>query len=156
MGETWRRFENLSPPSRQLVREAALALLGTWVGLRLVGYARWKRVLIWFMPEAPAHVRLSDGERLGLAQAIARLEESTAQRLPFRSSCLEKSLVLCWLLERRGIEADLRIGGRKEEGIFEAHAWVELHGAVLNDFTGQHRHFTAFEREPIAMNTELS
>lgn len=110
----------------------------------------------WFVPEAPPQLGLSDAETVGLAKAIARLEESSAQRLSFRSSCLEKSLVLCWLLQRRGIEAELRIGARKEKGNFEAHAWVELRGEVLNDFAGHNRGFTAFDREPVAVNTELS
>ncbi len=48
-----------------------------------------------------------------------------ALRGPFRPTCLERSLVLWWLLQRDGIQSDLRIGVRKDEGELKAHAWVE-------------------------------
>jgi len=53
--------------------------------------------------------------------------------------------VLWWLLRRRGIAAELRIGARKEFDRFEAHAWVEADSAVLNDATAEHRHFVPFD-----------
>jgi Transglutaminase-like superfamily len=133
-----------------------VGLLATSIGLRLASYTRWKQTLGWFVPRNVPQWDLSQPELVGLARAVARLEDSAGRHLPFNASCLEKSLVLCWLLERRGIDAELRIGARKERGAFEAHAWVELGGEVLNDASGEHRHFTKFGREPIAMNTELS
>ena len=53
--------------------------------------------------------------------------------------------MLWWLLRRRGIAAELRIGARKEVERFEAHAWVEVDSAVLNDASEEHRHFVPFE-----------
>ena len=64
-----------------------------------------------------------------------------------RPSCLEESLVLWWLLGRRGIASQLRIGIRKEDAKFEAHAWVELEGAALNEPEARHHHYTPFEEE---------
>lgn len=49
------------------------------------------------------------------------------------ATCLPASLLLWWLLRRRGIAADLCIGARTLTGEFEAHAWVEFEGVVLND-----------------------
>jgi len=63
----------------------------------------------------------------------------------FHPSCLAKSLTLWWLLGREGISANLRIGIRKENEKFEAHAWVERGGAALNEPEEHHRHFTAFD-----------
>lgn len=60
-------------------------------------------------------------------------------------SCLAKSLTLWWLLRREGIPADLRIGIRKENEQFEAHAWVEHDGAALNEPEDHHRHYAAFD-----------
>jgi len=40
---------------------------------------------------------------------------------------------LWYLLLRRNIAAELRIGVRTTTGPFESHAWVEYHGEVLND-----------------------
>ena len=57
-----------------------------------------------------------------------------ASRYPFRwALCLPRSLALLWWLKARGIQADLRIGVRKEGQELIAHAWVEYQGRVLND-----------------------
>ena len=44
----------------------------------------------------------------------------------------------------------------KEQGRFEAHAWVELEGTVLNNALEQHRHFAPFDRSVMSMETETS
>lgn len=61
------------------------------------------------------------------------------------STCLEESLALWWLLGRQGIAARVRIGARKVNEQFEAHAWVECGGAALNDPGDLHRHYAAFD-----------
>jgi hypothetical protein len=48
-------------------------------------------------------------------------------------NCLARSLVLWWLLKRRGIDSQIRLGVRKENAILLAHAWIELDQVVLND-----------------------
>ncbi len=145
----WRRFWNLGADRRGLVIEAAVALTATWIGLRVAGYNRWRRVLNRLAPRKVKQPITADPLVFGSAQAIARFELSAARHLFLRTNCLEQSLVLCWLLHRRGIPAGLRIGAHKREGRFEAHAWVELDGTVLNQDQGQHLHFAPFDR-PIA------
>ena len=152
--ETWRRFRNLSAHSRGLVLEAAVALTATWIGLRVVGFGRWRRALDWLVPGTVKRASAGDPVALGSALAVARFEQSAARHLFLRTNCLEQSLVLCWLLQKRGIAAVLRIGARKEQGRFEAHAWVELEGTVLNDAQEQHRHFAPFDRSVTTMETE--
>ncbi|MGA8554320.1 MAG: hypothetical protein WB630_07865, partial [Candidatus Acidiferrales bacterium] len=46
----WRTFRQLGPFERRIVLEAACGLLASWVGLRLVGFRRWQRVLAFFGP----------------------------------------------------------------------------------------------------------
>jgi hypothetical protein len=151
--KAWYRFWGLRAHSRRLVLEAAGALVATWVGLRVVGFHRWKPVLGWFT-EGARQMNTADSAVLGAAGAIARFQEAAARHLFLRTNCLERSLVLCWLLERRGIAAQLRIGARKEKGRFEAHAWVEVDGTVLNDATEPHLHFAPFQRSITSLKTE--
>ena len=66
-----------------------------------------------------------------------------------RPNCLERSLTLWWLLRRDGIDGELHIGARKEDGQLKAHAWVELRGEVLNDSPEIHNHYARFDA-PIA------
>jgi hypothetical protein len=47
------------------------------------------------------------------------------------------------------VDGELHIGGRKSQGCFEAHAWVEWDGQVLNDSTDVHKHYARFDA-PIA------
>jgi len=62
-------------------------------------------------------------------------------------TCLEESLTLWYLLRRHGISACLRIGVRKENEKFEAHAWVEYASEALNQDEAMHRHYAAFEQD---------
>lgn len=69
-------------------------------------------------------------------------------------NCLERSLALWWLLRRRGLSGQLRIGVRKREGKFEAHAWVEFEETVLNDSEEVHRHYQPFQRDLASLPAE--
>ncbi len=51
----------------------------------------------------------------------------------YEMTCLRQSLALQWLLARRGIPAELRIGVRKQTGALEAHAWVECAGQAIGE-----------------------
>lgn len=79
------------------------------------------------------------------AGRIAQLLAGVARRVPFRTTCLERSAALLWMLRRRGIGAELCIGARKQERALEAHAWVECAGEVLNDEPGVRQRYAIFE-----------
>jgi len=65
-------------------------------------------------------------------------------------NCLRESLVLWFLLRRKGFQPNLRLGVRREEaGDLEAHAWVELAGEVLNDDPDVGQRFIPLQ-EPLA------
>jgi hypothetical protein len=145
MMQRWHRYWRLSGCERGVVLEAACGLLATWVGLRLAGFRRWKNVLAALAPSPNTTARQADASQPDAAQTIARMAAAAAQNFFFNPNCLEQSLVLWWLLRRRGIAAELRIGARKEFDRFEAHAWVEVNSAVLNDATAEHRHFVPFD-----------
>ncbi len=70
---------------------------------------------------------------------------AAARHSPGHPTCLEESLALWWLLGRRGIDSELRIGVRKQGEKFEAHAWVERAGAALNEPESVHEHYAAFD-----------
>lgn len=61
---------------------------------------------------------------------------------PRRALCLEQSLALTWLLRRRGVPAELRIGVQARP--FYAHAWVEVDGRALNEPTDLPKVLTPF------------
>jgi Transglutaminase-like superfamily len=143
--ETWRRFRCLSGGERSIALEAAGALIATWFGLRLIGFRQWKKVLLRLLPTKTPTPDSTRPEAAKCAPQISQLEMAAARYLPLRANCLEQSLALWWLLERRGIAAQLRIGAWKDSDHFEAHAWVELDGKVLNEPAKEHLHFAPFD-----------
>jgi hypothetical protein len=150
----WLGFRRLSGFERGIALKAAAALTITWVGLRLTGFRRWKSIISRLaLGTAPNSSACNDG-LLHSARVISRLEESVARHLFIPSNCLERSLVLWWLLRVRGISADLRIGARKEADRFEAHAWVEFGSEVLSSGNDAHLHFVPFEGPLISMETQ--
>lgn len=137
-----------------IVVEAVARLCFTWFDLRVFGKASPKAQ--WERGPAAASGSLDQAAQLIEAQRIARLESSAACHLLFSPNCLVQSLALRAMLIRRGIDPDLRIGARQEPGKFEAHAWLEFAGVVLNDTSGEHRHFTPFEDVPAAAETQAA
>lgn len=86
-----------------------------------------------------------NSDSLREAARVTRMVEAAARIIG--STCLVRSLTLAWLLERRGIPSEVRIGVRRLAGGFEAHAWVEAAGTVLNDGADVVKRYTAFDRD---------
>ena len=142
---TWRAFWRLSADLQGLALESAGVLTLTWLGLRSFGFRRWQKLLTRMMPDAPAAGQTSESE-LDRCRVIARIEQSVARHLPFQSNCLDQSVALWWMLRRRGVAAEIQIGGRREAANFEAHAWVEAGGNTLPGEGEGHPHFARFDR----------
>src|SRR5262249_47280154 len=119
-------------PERWLFLQALALLPITAVALRLIGFRRWQSLLAR-RPPLSAAVAEGDSQTETLTRLVAQSVSRAARFSPYTASCLQRSLVLCWLLRRQGVLSDLRIGVRRSEGRFEAHAWVEYRGTVLND-----------------------
>jgi transglutaminase superfamily protein len=145
MMELWQKFWRLDGYERGVALEAAGGLLATWLGLRLAGFRRWKNVLLWLAPSETHTTQQPAASQREAAVAITRMAAAAARNLFLGTNCLEQSLVLWWLLRRRGISAELRIGARKERERFEAHAWVEVDSVVLNNSGVEHLHFIPFD-----------
>jgi Transglutaminase-like superfamily len=150
----WHRFWRLSGAERGIALEAAAALTATWAGLRLFGFRHWNNLLARLATTGSQNLRAPGPGTIESARAIACLEGSAARSLLLRTNCLEQSLVLWWLLRRRGMDVEIRMGARKEAGRFEAHAWVEFDGMVLNVAGDEHIHFVPFEEPANSMGTQ--
>lgn len=149
LSEKWRRFRKRPAEDRKLILRAALILPLTEIALRLFGFRRWKQLIEHFAPPVPRRRILEPATQLEMAERIARAARSAERHGPATPNCLERSLTLWWLLRREGIEGELHIGARKNESRFEAHAWVELRGVILNDSSDIHQHYARFDA-PIA------
>jgi hypothetical protein len=129
-----------------MFRRAALLLpLVRW-SLRLRGYGKTFTSLqrrIQFQAKS-AETRPEAREEV---QVTCRMVRAAVRYSLAQYTCLEESLTLWYLLRKQGIPACLRIGVRKENEKFEAHAWVEYGGEALNQDEAMHRHYAAFEQD---------
>ncbi|HXA81565.1 MAG TPA: lasso peptide biosynthesis B2 protein [Methylomirabilota bacterium] len=146
MWDRLQRYKALDPVSRRMFRRAVLLLpLVRW-SLHLRGYSKTfaslqKRV----RPQASAVENHTDTREA--VQLTCRLLRAAVRHSPAQFTCLEESLTLWFLLREQGIPASLRIGVRKENEEFEAHAWVEHGGEALNQLETLHHHYAAFAEE---------
>jgi Transglutaminase-like superfamily len=148
MWERLQRFSLLNAEARGIFLRAAVLLPVISVSLKMRGFRTTQKFVLRFPPLAhQASSRGSsdirrDSER---TQLTARMVNAAVRHAWRASTCLEKSLALFWLLRRQGIPSELRIGSRKLDGRFEAHAWVEREGVALNEPQQQHRHYATFD-----------
>jgi len=155
MMQRFRQFRRLSGFERGVVLEAVIGLPIAWLAVRLLGF-RICRAAFEKPHVAVQNSKSREADTLNIARRIAHLEAVTAANLFFLTTCLEQSLVLCRMLRRRGLNADLRIGARKEADRFEAHAWVEVEGNVVDGGGIEHLHFVPFKHSESSMETQTN
>jgi hypothetical protein len=144
MWERLRRFSALERPAQELFLRAVVLLPLVALYLRWRGFRATQAALQRFLSKAnpePDAVLASKN-----AAVTAHMVNAADRYGLIHPSCLAKSLTLWWLLGRQGIPSQLRIGIRKENEKFAAHAWVECDGAALNEPDEHHHHYSAFDR----------
>lgn len=140
----WYSFWRIEPKQRTLLLQALVLLPLVAISLKFWGLNRTQSGMVRLLP-TPVMPQQSV-EMLPQVLATARMVRTAARYYAPWANCLKKSLVLWWLLRRQRIASNLQIGVRNEQGKFEAHAWVEYEGMVLNDTQNVRSHFATFKR----------
>jgi hypothetical protein len=135
----------LSPFERWILFHALWMLPLIACALRFAGFERCQSILIRLASALEVKTPGPRQQALAEACAAARTVDIAARHGWHRPRCLQKSLVLWWLMRRRGLPADLWFGVRKEETGLDAHAWIEYDGVVLNDLDDVRERFAAFK-----------
>ncbi len=148
MWERLRRFSSLDPAARELFLRALLLLPLISFRLRFRGFGATQQTLQGFLGDSGksgtknSTVLANDLQRAALT---TRMVNAAARYAWKNATCLEKSLALWYLLARQGIASTVRIGARKLDDKFQAHAWVEREGVPLDDPGDSHRHYATFD-----------
>ena len=143
----WGKFFALPLGDRARIVGYALLLPLVHIGLGWLGY----RKLYHFLATHPSHPVASvkaENEMVEVARKTASLVSIAAQHGLFRATCLRQALLTWWLLRRRGIQTELRIGVQHREGKVYAHAWVKYGEIVISDGEQVENNFTAFDGLP--------
>ena len=114
----WSKLRSLSLAEVWFLVEATAAVVAFDLALRLFSS---KTCLAVFESKGGSQQK-QEGADL---QRMVWLVEVADRYAPGRSSCLRQSAALAWLLRRRGITTNLRIGVAREEGNILAHSWLE-------------------------------
>jgi len=139
-----RRFLALPPGDRRVFLQAELLFLVIGPALRIIGLRRSQGLLRQIASRR--WTKSANTDVPNAARRTVSLVQMAARHTFGNPTCLPQSLV-CWtLLRRQGIDGDLRIGTRKNGVEFEAHAWVEYKGHVLNDRPDVRQRFTTFNQ----------
>lgn len=147
MSPGWRRFGKLSRMERVMFFRGILLLPATSFAIRLVGLRSVERWLD-FPCKANSEMAKTAEEKNSVTETAWRMTQAASRYGALRGNCLSKSLVLWHLLRRQGLNARLYVGGRRDGTPFEAHAWVEMDGRVINDSADVRQRFAPFESHP--------
>lgn len=130
MASRLRRWRALPPGERR--DSFALFVLQPLVSaaLRALGYRRTLALLAATSPETLRPSRHPDA--LVDAHRLAELAKAVGRHGVIETSCLRQSLAVYWLLRRRGLQPQVKLGvGRVGNAPPDMHAWVELEGEAL-------------------------
>jgi len=134
------QFRALTAPQQRMLVAAWLWLPLFWLGLRWLGLPRLQA----WLQRRPLAADPAKALALPDIQALGEAVNIAARHTPFPATCLTRSLLLGWLLRRRGVASSLRIGVRLPQGALDAHAWVECAGVPVNDRSDIAAQFASF------------
>lgn len=131
------KFARLPLSRKLLVLRSALTLLAVKAGLMTLGFSAVRRITSK-SPRPGASPGIGRAKASAHSQAleptpeaIAWAVEAAGIRIPGGRNCLTRALATEYLLHRYGYACELKIGVRREEGKFAAHAWLESDQRVI-------------------------
>ena len=124
-----RKAALLSATEWFLLAKAWWMLAGVKPAIRLMALSRLER----WAKKARAHASLFENEYAETIQRTVYLVDAAARNHLVAMKCLPRSLVTARLLANQGIDLDLRIGMREEDGKIVGHAWVEYQQEPINE-----------------------
>jgi len=116
------KFLLLSRRDKKLLFEAFAFLLLSHLSIKAIPFSRIYEFLgARWQVQAP-----SDNDHTGEIRLVDLSLVRAANRLPFKSLCLSRSISAFIMLRRRGIPAVLFAGAKLEDSSLVAHAWVRV------------------------------
>jgi hypothetical protein len=127
-------------PFREKILLARFVFCLPWISfsIRLFGYSPTRNFLSRLARQTD--LRQANAAELAEAQRTAELLLIAGRHGLISATCLRQSVLLEYWLKRRGLAAEIKIGVRKEQDLFDAHAWIELNGLALAQDSLEHHH----------------
>ena len=142
----WKSLKHKAQIARQLTLSNWFSLFEAWWVLLFFYLAlRWKSYERLSKNDLFTRDELSNSaSQLEFAQQLGRLVTLASRLYLLPMTCLVRALTLHWMLARRGLSVQLRIGANKSLDGLHAHAWVEIQGEVIGESEDVSERFHAF------------
>jgi hypothetical protein len=124
-----------------ILLRSVILLVALKTAIKVVGLWRTMQWIRHRVAQVPATNRLANDDLQAVEYSVAM----AAAFYPGRAMCMEQSLVLYYVLRRRGVGVTLCQGVQTNP--FTAHAWVEYDGAPLNDLFEHTKRFARFPNQ---------
>lgn len=126
-------FINLNKSLREydrIIFHARILTILTEAILRYTNLKTTEKLLSIFVKNVspPGH-----NETIVIIDKYSTIFNQMNQQTYLKGRCLSQSLVMRLLLNWKGILSELKIGISQNKGKFDAHAWLEKDGVLLND-----------------------
>ncbi len=107
-----------------------LLIVFTEFFLGLFGLKKTEKLLSMFSGSAKGHQPAAEAV---LLDRYTTMFNEIKRRPYLKGRCLSQSIVMRFLLARQGIGSELVIGARLKNGLFDAHAWLQKQGVLINE-----------------------
>ncbi len=126
-----KRFFSLDYNLRKVFVQILFLLPAVTLSLKIFGFKRTDWLLAYLFPANS--LALKEEQVIAAITSTVQMLRLAARAFSF-STCLPKSLLLWRLLRHAGLICELQFGVKKGSvSNYNAHAWVEYKGVVLND-----------------------
>ena len=140
----FKQLKQLSLLQWWIILVALLSLPMIALSLSLSGFKQTKNRMSRFIPTSMNNISAREQD-LSRAKLISCAVAIAGNHCIYHANCLKQSLLLWWLLARRGIPTELKLGAPNlPQETFSAHAWVEYNGEALDDFSDLHHQYLVF------------
>ncbi len=140
-----KQFQKLSINEKKVLCLSMLSLPIIAVLLHTLGFNKTKSFLSRFIP-VETSLRVPQKEEMLEIYSIANSIHIASRHNIYKANCLKQALLLWFVLGRKSIYSEIKIGIQKEdESTFGAHAWVECNGEPLIDSQDTIENFSTFK-----------
>lgn len=115
---------------QQLIFKARILIILTEISVRICGLKKTEVILSLFTKEK---VQPNHRSTVVTIDRYTIIFNQIKQKTSLNGRCLSQSLVMRHLLREEGITSELKIGVMHRNEQFNAHAWLEKGGVLLND-----------------------
>lgn len=134
--------------ARQLYLQDWLLLIQSWwlltyfhLSLRRVGFEQLQKQFTLTTGE-----KIDPSQSLEIAWTLQKLVYMASRIHLLRLACLDRACTLQWMLGKREIPSELRIGISRSQVNIYAHAWVEVAGQAVGEAEDIEEKFTTLSR----------